>query len=79
MSQTIYFSDILSLGFSHFIFIHSSVVSLKTCHWNIVLRKCEENLCDLCKKAHLRVKLTKNHSLVSLNKETLLWSSVCDF
>ena len=32
--------------------------------------ECEENLCDLCQKAHIRVKLTKNHSLVSLNKET---------
>ena len=31
--------------------------------------ECEENLCDLCQKAYLRVKLTKNHSLVSLNKE----------
>ena len=32
--------------------------------------ECEENLCDLCQKAHLRVKLTKNYSLISLNKET---------
>ena len=23
--------------------------------------ECEENLCDLCQKAHIRVKLTKNH------------------
>ena len=32
--------------------------------------ECGEKLCDLGQKAHIRVKLTKNHSLVSLNKET---------
>ena len=28
----------------------------------------KENICNACQKAHLRVKITKNHSLTFLNK-----------
>ena len=44
------------------------LVKVTTVEWSC--SECGEKLCDLCQKAHIRVKLTKNHSLVSLNKET---------
>lgn len=31
-------------------------------------KDCEENICEPCHKAHLRVKFTRNHSLDPLNK-----------
>ena len=29
-------------------------------------KECDEKLCDLCYKAHIRVKLTQNHALSKL-------------
>ena len=35
-------------------------------HWHC--KDCKKNICNACQKAHLRVKITKNHSLTFLNK-----------